>query len=76
MKLQILDDTGHQELELEPTEALQKIQPLSQKYWAFADNEFVEIYTLTESDLANVRELKLTLPLQGGQGTISPAEAG
>ena len=61
-----MDETGHQEQELEPFDCLNKIQPLSQKYWAFADNKFVEIDTLTEADLVEVKNLKLTLPLQGG----------
>lgn len=64
--LKILDESGHRELELMPSEAIQKIQPLSDRYWAFVDDKFVEIDTLTEADLAEASNIKLTLPLQGG----------
>ncbi len=66
IKLQILDETGHKELELMPAEALQKIQPLAEKYWAFVDDHFKEIETLTQADIEQASNIKLTLPLQGG----------
>lgn len=68
VKLQILDQTkGHLELELSPSETVEKIKGYSDSdKWLFVDGQPKNFSSLSESDIESARVVKVTEQLQEG----------
>lgn len=66
MKLTILDETGHTQMELQPEEAVEKINSTSQNYWSFVDGVYRERSQVTVTMLRTATEVVLTPALQAG----------
>ena len=65
VKLTILNETGHTELTLTATEALDQIIE-HPTHWAYVDGELVSNEELTNIDFNNVDEVVLTHAIVGG----------
>lgn len=73
--IEIVDETGHQELVVESgKQALHDLQPYQKSgdYWIFVDGKLANKDTLTAQDIEAANNIKVGLSQQGGE----PANAG
>lgn len=66
MKILVLNEKGHQELQLDVKEAVQTIQKIPNR-WVFVDGEFVsETESISEDAIKECKEIIITPKLIGG----------
>lgn len=66
MKILVLNEKGHQELQLDVKEAVQAIQKIPNR-WVFVDGEFVsETESISEDAIKECKEIIITPKLIGG----------
>ena len=65
MKLRILNETGHTELEVTMNEAIEQINA-HPTHWVFGDGEMVSREEVKTLDWANIASIDLTPAIVGG----------
>ena len=68
-KIEVVDETGHQNLVLEtPEQGLEHLKPYqkSQDYWVYMDGKLVNKDKITANDIEAANNIKVALAQQGG----------